>query len=162
IFSYRYATALELLGPGVRRADFAWPERKGCTNCPLLRLHIAGGEIVGVVLVCRPDVHHAEVVAATKRIAAVRRADVAPVLTLHGGAEGTRPAAQASPRQRGRPRARILVDVGRIWRSELCLSLVGLPSDLRLHAREERRLVEDCVVITTPQRVAQRGAPIAG
>src|SRR2546425_4152108 len=103
IVSYSYATALELLGPSVRRADLAWPERNGQTDGPLLRLHIAGSELVGVVLVCRPDVHHAEVVAAAHGEARVGLSNTAPVLVLHGGTEDTRPAAQASPRQRGRP-----------------------------------------------------------
>src|SRR5205807_785677 len=111
---------------------------------------------------CRPDVHHAEVVAAAHCVARVGLPDSAPVLTLHGGTEDTRPAAQASPRQRGRPRARILVDVARIRRNELRLSIIGLPGDLRLHTLEERRLIEDCVVVATPERVARREASIAG
>src|SRR5205807_2688450 len=75
--------------------------------------------------------------------------------------ERTRPAAQTGPGQRRGPGARIFVGDPRGRESRL--SLVGQPGGLQLHTLEERRLVEDRIVITTPQRIALRqGWPARG
>src|SRR5207237_6254153 len=99
--------AIDGLRPRVRSTDAAHANRHCECSAVLLRLAVAEERPVGHALVCEPDVHYAEVVAALDRPARVGLARCGELLVAIERSADARPPANARPLQRRGPHRRI-------------------------------------------------------